>query len=124
MFNTFEEMPVWQESMELAAEVHTLTESLPRKEDYGLTSQIRRAALSVSANISEGFGRMQSKDKARFYYHARGSIAETKNHLLYGNKVGYFAQEDVGPLLQRIDDIWRQLNCLINAMLSEEHAQP
>jgi four helix bundle protein len=67
-FNSFEEMPVWQKAMELAVKIHKCTENLPRKEDYGLTAQIRRAALSASANIAEGFGRKHTKDKLNFYY--------------------------------------------------------
>mgnify|MGYP001067196937 CR=1 FL=1 len=89
-YKSFEEMPVWQKAMELAVKIHGLTERLPRKEDYGLTSQIRRSGLSVSDNISEGFGRKHTNDKLKFYYNARGSLAETKNHLIYGHKVGYF----------------------------------
>ena len=124
MFKTFEEMPVWQDAMDLAQEIFKLTESLPRKEDYGLTAQLRRAALSISANISEGFGRRGSKDKARFYYNARGSITETKNNLIYGKNVGYFNDEDVHPLFERVDEIWKQINCVINAILSDSKPQP
>jgi four helix bundle protein len=83
-------MPVWQKSMELAEKVFDMTEALPRKEDYGLTSQIRRSGLSVPANIAEGFGRRHTKDKLNFYYASRGSLAETKSHL----RVGYFKQPD------------------------------
>jgi len=54
---SFEEMPVWKEAIDLASDIYQLTETLPKKEDYGLISQLRRAALSVSANIAEGFGR-------------------------------------------------------------------
>jgi four helix bundle protein len=56
-------MPVWQKAMELAENIHQLTEKLPKKEDYGLTSQLRRSALSVPGNIAEGFGRNHTKDK-------------------------------------------------------------
>jgi len=56
ILKSFEDMPVWQKAMKLAVDVFGLTKNLPRNEDYGLTSQIRRAALSVSANIAEGFG--------------------------------------------------------------------
>ena len=124
MFKTFEDMPVWQEAMKVAEDVFSLTEILPKKEDYGLTSQLRRAALSISANIAEGFGRMQSKDKARFYCHARGSMAETKSSLIYGQRVGYFDGEYTRVILARIDDVWLQLNCLISSLLSEVDAQP
>ncbi len=116
MFKTFEEMPVWQEAMEMAREVYYLTEVLPKKEDYGLTSQLRRSALSISANVAEGFGRMHSRDKINFYYHARGSLSETKNNLIYGSRVGYFTDDDVNPLFSKIDSIWKQLNCLISSL--------
>ena len=79
-YNSFEDMPVWQKAMDLAVKIHGLTERLPRKEDYGLTSQIRSSGLSVSGNISEGFGRKHTNDKLKFYYNSRGSLAETKNH--------------------------------------------
>ena len=65
-YHSFEEMPVWQKAMGLAVGIFDLTEKLPRKEDYGLTSQIRNSALSVSGNIAEGFGRNHSKDKKSF----------------------------------------------------------
>ncbi len=75
--------------MAAAEQVFTLTERLPRKEDYGFTSQIRRAALSISANIAEAFGRNHTLDKINFYYIARGSVTETQSHLEYGRRVGY-----------------------------------
>ena len=68
MFSSFEDMTVWQKAMELAQKVFSLTEGLPRKEDYGLTSQIRRSALSVSGNLAEGFGRQHTKDKFLQYF--------------------------------------------------------
>ena len=69
-YKSFEEMPVWQKAMELAVEIFNITENLPKKEDYGLTSQLRSSGLSVSGNISEGFGRKHTNDKLRFYYNA------------------------------------------------------
>jgi four helix bundle protein len=73
MYNTFEDMTVWKKGIDLADKIFRLTEDLPKKEDYGLSSQIRRSALSVSGNIAEGFGRKHTKDKLNFYYDARGS---------------------------------------------------
>jgi four helix bundle protein len=90
MYKDFQELPVWQMAMQVATDVFSLTENLPRKEDYGLTSQIRRSALSITDNIAEGFGRQTSPDKAKFYIYSRGSANETKNQLIYGNRVGYF----------------------------------
>ena len=103
--------------MELAEQLFASTEPLPRKEDYGLTSQIRRSALSVPGNIAEGFGRHHTKDKLNFYYVARGSLAETKSHLIYGFKVGYFQQSELTALSQLIENIWEELNKLINSFI-------
>ncbi len=115
-YNSFEEMPVWQKAIELAVSIFKLTEKLPRKEDYGLTSQIRRSALSVPGNISEGFGRRHTKDKLNFYYDSRGSLAETKNHLIYGHRVGYFDVQEFDEHANLIEEIWKELNSLINSL--------
>ena len=115
-YNSFEDMVVWQKALDLSVKIFKLTEKLPRKEDYGLTSQIRRAALSVPGNIAEGFGRKHTKDKLNFYYDSRGSLAETKNHLIYGKKVDYFTQTECGDLMQLSDDIWKELNMLISSL--------
>lgn len=116
MFSSFEDMPVWQKAMELAQQAFSLTEGLPRKEDYGLTSQVRRSALSVPGNLAEGFGRQHTKDKLNFYYASRGSLAETKSHLIYGQKVAYFKQSECLPAMKLIDEIWKELNALIRSL--------
>ena len=68
---------------------------LPAREDYGLTSQLRRAAVSISANIAESFGRRTKNDKIKFYDYANASAYETKSLLIYGNKVNYFTEENI-----------------------------
>jgi four helix bundle protein len=103
----------------LAERVFAITEKLPRKEDYGLTSQIRRSALSVSGNIAEGFGRKHTREKLNFYYVARGSLAETKSHLIYGHKVGYFQESEITRLSKTVDNIWQELNRLIYSFTSK-----
>ena len=75
-------MPVWQKAHKLAIEVFNITVDLPRSEDYGLTSQIRRSSNGVAGNIAEGFGRKTNKDKSNFYIIARGSAFETIDHLI------------------------------------------
>lgn len=75
---SFEDLEVWQMGRDLVARVYMMTVSLPRSEDFGLTAQIRRAALSVPANIAEGFGRYHYMDKAKFYLNARGSLSEQR----------------------------------------------
>src|SRR3989337_4378122 len=118
-YNSFEDMIVWQKAMDLAVRIFKLTEKLPRKEDYGLTSQIRRAALSVPGNIAEGFGRKHTKDKLNFYYDSRGSLSETKNHLIYGRRVGYFDELNYDELTLLINDTWKELNSLISSLQNQ-----
>jgi four helix bundle protein len=119
LYSSFEDMPVWQKGMELAERVFALTATLPKKEDYGLTSQICRSALSVPGNIAEGFGRRHTKDKLNFYYMSRGSLAETKSHMIYGFRVGYFQESELSGLLELVANIWEELNKLINSFTRE-----
>jgi four helix bundle protein len=106
-------MPVWQAAMHAAERVFVITDNLPRKEDYGFTSQIRRSALSISANIAEGFGRNHSLDKVKFYYVARGSVTETQSHLEYGRRVGYIDPRSAQELDDDLARIHNDLNRVI-----------
>ena len=124
MYQSFTDMPVWKMSFDLSVEIFNLTNDLPRSEDYGLTSQIRRAASSISANLSEGYGRQTNADKAHFYIMARGSAYETQNHLLYGNKVGYFEREKMEVLFNQYKDLIYSLNRLIKAIMPQPKSQP
>ena len=109
-------MPVWQRAHKLANEVFNLTVNLPRSEDYSLTSQIRRSSNGVAACISEGFGRSTKRDKSNFYVIARGSSFETQNHLLYGNKVGYFESQLTNRLFDEYDILIYELNKIIKSL--------
>ncbi len=116
MYRDFRDMPVWQKAMELAVEIFNLTYDLPRREDYGLTSQIRRSSNSVPANISEAFGRKTKKDKTNFYIIARGSAYETQNHLIYGNKVKYFKDLITKRLINEYSDLIHDINKIITSL--------
>ena len=118
MYQTFRDMPVWQLAMEIAEKVYALTDSLPRKEDYGFTSQVRRSALSISANIAEGFGRKHSLDKINFYLYSRGSLTETQSHLEYGRRVGYIRDKDAMHLDSQLSCLHHDLNKLISGITS------
>jgi four helix bundle protein len=109
-------MPVWQKAHNLAGEVYKLTVSLPRSEDYGLTSQIRKSSNGAAACIAEGFGRSTKKDKSNFYIMARGSSFETQNHLLYGKKVGYFENQKTQQLYDQYNELIHELNKLIKSL--------
>ena len=110
MFKTFKEMPVWQLAMEIAVDIFNATDILPKKEDYGFTSQIRRSALSISANIAEAFGRSHLSDKVNFYYFSRGSITETQSHLEYGKRVKYINESIYNMINTKLECIHIELN--------------
>lgn len=82
MIKSFEDLEIWQLSIKLAKDVYKLSESFPQTEKYGTSDQIKRAVVSVSTNIAEGFGRFHYKDKKNFLYNTRGSLMEVKS-LLY-----------------------------------------
>lgn len=123
MINDFTEMPVWQKAMDVAEKCFNISENLPRKEDYALTSQLRRSAESISANIAEGFGRRTSKDKSRFYDISRGSAFETKSHLIYGVRVKYFQEIEYLEIKNIIDEVIHELN-KITTYLNRIQPQP
>jgi four helix bundle protein len=122
MYRSFKEMPAWQQAMDIAERVFFATEQLPRKEDYGLTSQIRRSAVSISANIAEAFGRMHLLDKVNFYYHARGSLAETQSHLEYSKRVGYLKPDEVAVLNDAMSKLYLEINKIV-ATLKDRNSQ-
>lgn len=88
----FTDVIAWKSSYKLAIAVYRLTESFPRSESYGLTSQLRRAVVSISSNIAEGFGRTSVREKDQFYAIARGSLTEVQNQLLIAKGVGYIGE--------------------------------
>lgn len=85
----FEDLVVWQESIDITVRVYQITKLFPKEEIFGITSQMRRAASSVPANIAEGFGRRSIKDKLHFYDIVYGSLLETKNFLYLAQKLEY-----------------------------------
>lgn len=111
---SFENLEVWQMGRDLVTKVYMLTVSLPQSEAFGLTAQIKRAALSIPANIAEGFGRYHYLDKAKFYLNARGSLYELKSHLLIAQELGYLKHSQaVSNVFTLIDNLSVKLNNLI-----------
>ena len=90
----YKELKVWQKADELAIEVYKLTKSFPRDEIYGLTSQLRRAALSIPTNIVEGYARKGDKELARFINISIGSMAETEYLLTFSKRLGYVTETE------------------------------
>jgi four helix bundle protein len=91
---TFTDLNTWQEAHKLVLAVYKLTREFPDEEKFGLTNQIRRAVVSISSNIAEGFSRDSYLDKKHFYVMAHGSLTEVQNQLLIAKDVGYISLED------------------------------
>lgn len=109
-------MPVWQNALDLSDVVFQMTSTLPKSEDYGLTSQIRRSSNSVTGNVAEAFGRKTKKDKSHFYIISRGSAFETQSHLLYGKRVGYFEENKTESLLVEYSELIHELNKILKSL--------
>jgi len=99
--------------MDLAQEIYICTQSLPKDELYGLTSQLRRASVSVPSNIAEGQGRLTPGEFRQFLGHARGSLLEAETQILMAGRLGYLSQERVERLLALSAEVGKILNGLI-----------
>ena len=108
----FRDLKVWQRSHQLVLAVYRLTAQFPAHEQYGVTSQLRRAATSVPTNIAEGSKRRQPRDYARFLNIAEASLAETEYLLILSRDLGYLPTPDAEPLFAEADEISRMLNSL------------
>jgi four helix bundle protein len=107
-----EELVAWRKAMDLVDLVHALSRTWPREEQFGLTNQVRRAAVSVPSNIAEGHGRKQDGDFGRFLSIAYGSLMEVKTQLLVAVRQGFGAKEATAPALTSVDEVARLLNGL------------
>lgn len=106
----FEKLEIWNLSVNLVVNVYKTTSLFPENERFGLTSQIRRAATSIPANIAEGNSRLGSKDKNRFMQIAYGSCIEVLNHLLVSNKLGLIPDSDLNQYRLEINELTNKIN--------------
>jgi four helix bundle protein len=109
----FKELRVWSKAHELTVSIYNLTRAFPRDEIYGLTSQVRRSAASIGANIAEGCGRRSDGEMTRFLQIARGSASETEYHLLLAKDLGFLAEGDFRKTEQRVVEVQRMLTALV-----------
>jgi four helix bundle protein len=112
----YRELIVWQKGVALVTDVYRLTASFSKQEMYGLTSQIRRSAASIPANIAEGQGRLSKGEFKQFLGHARGSLYELETHILVAGNLGLLPPDDAARLLAQIHEIGRMLNGLLKSL--------
>lgn len=106
-FSKFEEIQAWQKANAVTLQVYRLTENVNFSKDFGLKDQIRRASVSIMANIAEGHGRRTNAEFANFLNLARGSAAEVQSHLHIAHGLGYISQPDFDELYQQLTEISR-----------------
>ena len=116
MQNQFENLKVWQAAMQLIKEIYQITRSFPKEEQYGLISQLRRAAVSIPTNIAEGKGRNHKKEYIQFLYIARGSAYEVMTLLKVSEILGYLESRRAFNLLDLAAKVTAMLNALIQAL--------
>jgi four helix bundle protein len=117
-YQSYEEVPVWKDTHKLTLSIYKITEKFPAKENFGLTSQIRRSASSIPANIAEGFHRNSTKELLQFLYNARGSYGETLYHLRLAFDLNYVDKKNYTELRNGYIDIGKQLNGWIKSLRS------
>lgn len=110
---SYQELEVWKIAIEIAVEVYRLTNTGNFHRDYGLTDQLRRAAVSISSNIVEGFERNNNNEFYRFLLVAKGSLGELKSQLLISNKIGYLIEKDYQQILEKLDKLGFQVGSLL-----------
>ena len=118
--NGYKDLIAWQKGMDLVATIYDATQSFPSHEQFGLTSQLRRAAVSVPSNIAEGKAHYSNRDFVRFLRHARGSLAEIETQVLIAQQRKYLNTETATNLSQKIAEPGRILSGLINSLRDED----
>jgi len=113
---TYTELFVWQKSMELVTVVYRETRNFPKEEIYGLTSQIRRCAVSIPSNIAEGFGRQSQQDFIRFLKISMGSLFELQTQLRIAKNLEYFEEGKFNTVFEETREIERMLSAFIQSI--------
>ena len=110
---SFKDLEIWRRSIKLVEDVYAATWSFPKEEAYALTSHLRRSAVSIPSNISEGFARFHNKEYRQFLYMSLGSCAELTTQLIIASRVKYISKDKADKLLQAIDEISKMTMGLI-----------
>ncbi len=123
MLKTYKDLKVWQKSYQLCLKIYTITRDFPKQETYGLTSQIRRAAISIPSNIAEGYGRKTTPDYIRYLYIAYGSNCELETQILLSGDLEYINSEKLKEIQEAMGEVERMLKALIKS-LEKRHSTP
>jgi four helix bundle protein len=118
---SFKGLRVWQLGIEIVKEIYRLTENFPKKEVYGLTSEIRRSVISIPSNIAEGFRRYHNKEYRQFLFVALGSCAELETQIIIAKELSYINEDDKVKVLEKNDHLSRMISNLIKKIVVENN---
>jgi four helix bundle protein len=116
VIRSYRDLMVWQQAMDLAEACYKLTRQFPKDELYGMTSQVRRSAASVAANIAEGHGRNSRGEYAKFLRVAQGSLKELETHLILASRVGLIGDRVIAQVLDQSEGLGKMLRALIRSL--------
>lgn len=114
--HNFRELNIWKDAMGITKSVYKLTKTFPSSEQYGLTSQINRAAVSIPSNIAEGAGRGGNKEFVQFLFISLGSCFELETQLLLANEFGYLKKNDLEAIQSNLPKLEKMINSLITTL--------
>jgi len=114
--NSFKDLIAWQKGMDVVEEVYKISASFPRHEQFGLTAQVRRAAVSIPSNVAEGFARPGKADYIRFLDISRGSANEVETQLMVAERLKFASTERTGRVVQLVNEVQRVLKGLVDSI--------
>jgi len=113
---SYKDLNIWKRSIVVVEDIYKITKNFPKEEIYGLTSQLRRSAVSIPSNISEGFARFYNKEYRQFLFISLGSCAELSTQIIIALRLGYFEKKKADQLLKEIDEISKMTMSLIKKL--------
>lgn len=114
--SSFKDLKIWKIAIDLVKKVYMVTSKLPKEEMYGLTSQMRRSAVSIPSNVAEGFRRQHNNEFKQFLYVSLGSCAELETQMIIAEELGYIDKGETPQLLEDLDHICRMTSNLIKTL--------
>ncbi len=116
MINSFQDLKIWQKSMDIVEEIYNITKKMPKEEQYGLTGQMQRAAVSIPSNIAEGYSRSTTKEYVHFLHVAKGSKSELQTQLMICERLGYLEINELEHVFNQLSELGKMFYVLIKKL--------
>ena len=113
---SYKDLNIWKRSIRLVEDIYKISQNFPKEEIYGLTSQLKRAAVSIPSNIAEGFTRLHNKEYRQFLYISLGSCAELNTQIIISSRLSYLSSEKANGILKEIEEISKMIMGLIKKL--------